>query len=43
MFYTTMTERLSQTELPRGVSFDQQLLRDLRSTTHKPVEEPAPA
>ncbi len=43
VFYTTMTERLSQTELPRGVSFDQQLLRDLRSTTHKPIEEPAPA
>ena len=32
LFYTTITERLSQTELPRGVGFDQQLLRELRSS-----------
>jgi len=37
VFYTTISERLSQTELPRGVSFDQQLLRELR--TEKPVVE----
>jgi len=36
VFYTTITERLSQTELPRGVSLDQQLLRELR--TEKPVD-----
>lgn len=32
VFYTAITERLSQTELPRGTSFDQQLLRDLRTS-----------
>jgi hypothetical protein len=33
-------ERLSQTELPRGTSFDQQLLRELR--TSQPDMEPEP-
>lgn len=37
VFYTTISERLSQTELPRGVSLDQQLLRELR--TSKPDTE----
>ncbi|MGZ9220924.1 MAG: MFS transporter [Anaerolineales bacterium] len=32
MFYTTIGERLSQTELPRGTGFDQQLLRELRTS-----------
>ena len=43
MFHTVIGERLSQTELPRGTTFDQQLLRDLR--TNQPVmeTEPAPA
>jgi len=41
MFYTTIGERLSLTELPRGTSFDQQLLRDLR--TSKPDIETKPA
>ena len=39
IFYTTMSERLSQMELPRGVSMDQQLLRELRTVTHEPVME----
>jgi hypothetical protein len=39
MFYTTIGERLSQTELPRGTNFDQQLLRELR--TSQPQKEPA--
>ncbi len=32
MFHTLIGERLSQTELPRGTNFDQQLLRDLRTS-----------
>jgi len=36
-FHTLIGERLSQTELPRGTGFDQQLLRDLR--TSKPEME----
>ena len=32
MLHTTIGERLSLTELPRGTGFDQQLLRDLRTT-----------
>jgi hypothetical protein len=39
MFYATMTERLNQTELPRGATLDQQLLRDLRTSVPKPVAE----
>jgi CRP/FNR family cyclic AMP-dependent transcriptional regulator len=31
MLHTLIGERLSQTELPRGTTYDQQLLRDLRS------------
>jgi len=31
VFYTVISERLSQTELPHGVSLDQQLLRELRT------------
>jgi MFS family permease len=38
MFHTLIGERLSQTELPRGTNFDQQLLRDLR--TNQPDMEP---
>jgi len=34
-------ERLSQTELPRGTGFDQQLLRDLRSIQPDMEMEPA--
>ena len=46
MLHTTIGERLSLTELPRGTGFDQQLLRELR--TQQPdlphtKEEPAPA
>jgi CRP-like cAMP-binding protein len=41
MFHTLIGERLSQTELPRGTGFDQQLLRDLR--TNQPDTEPKPA
>jgi CRP-like cAMP-binding protein len=36
MFYTTIGERLSLTELPRGTSFDQQLLRELRTSRPEP-------
>lgn len=40
MFHTVIGERLSQSELPHGLSFDQQLLRELR--TAQPAEkEPA--
>jgi CRP-like cAMP-binding protein/sugar phosphate permease len=41
MFHTMIGERLSQTELPRGTTYDQQLLRDLR--TNQPDMEPEPA
>jgi CRP-like cAMP-binding protein len=41
MFHTLIGERLSQTELPRGTSYDQQLLRDLR--TNQPQTDPATA
>ena len=41
MLHTLIGERLSQTELPRGTGFDQQLLRDLR--THQPDMETKPA
>jgi CRP-like cAMP-binding protein len=41
MFHTMIGERLSQTELPRGTTYDQQLLRDLR--TNQPDMQPEPA
>lgn len=41
MLHTLIGERLSQTELPRGTGFDQQLLHDLR--TPQPDMEKAPA
>ena len=34
MLHTLIGERLSATELPRGTGFDQQLLRDLRTSQH---------
>jgi CRP-like cAMP-binding protein len=43
MFHTLIGERLSQTELPRGTNFDQQLLRDLRTNQPDMEPEPAPA
>jgi MFS family permease len=43
MFHTLIGERLSQTELPRGTNFDQQLLRDLRTNQPDIEPEPAPA
>jgi MFS family permease len=43
MFHTLIGERLSQTELPRGTGFDQQLLRDLRTNQPDMEPEPAPA
>jgi hypothetical protein len=39
--HTIIGERLSLTELPRGTSFDQQLLRELR--TNQPETDPNPA
>ena len=43
MFYTLIGERLSQTELPRGTGFDQQLLRELRTDQPDTEKEPASA
>jgi len=43
MFHTLIGERLSQTELPRGTGFDQQLLRDLRTNQPDMEKEPASA
>jgi MFS family permease len=40
MLHTLIGERLSQTELPRGTGFDQQLLRDLRTPQHDMETEP---
>jgi MFS family permease len=40
MFHTVIGERLSQSELPRGTGFDQQLLRELR--TSQPVMQEKP-
>ena len=42
VFYTVISERLSQTELPHGVSLDQQLLRELR-TVQPAAEDETPA
>ena len=41
MLHTLIGERLSQTELPRGTSFDQQLLRELRTNLLDMESEPA--
>jgi len=41
--HTTIGERLSLTELPRGTSFDQQLLRELRTSQPDVAAESAPA
>ena len=38
--HTLISEHLSQTELPRGTGFDQQLLRDLRTNQTDMKEEP---
>jgi CRP-like cAMP-binding protein/cytochrome b561 len=43
MFFATITERLSQIELPRGTSLDQQLLRELRTVQPDMEEKPASA
>jgi CRP-like cAMP-binding protein len=43
MLHATIGERLSLTELPRGTGFDQQLLRDLRTSQPDMKEEPASA
>ena len=40
MLHTLIGERLSQTELPRGIGFDQQLLRDLRTPQPDMEKEP---
>lgn len=42
-FYTLIGERLTQTELPRGTNFDQQLLRDLRTSQPDVQQEQASA
>jgi len=41
MLHTLIGERLSQTELPRGTGFDQQLLRELRTNQPDMEKEPA--
>jgi CRP-like cAMP-binding protein len=43
MLHTTIGERLTLTELPRGLSFDQQLLRELRTSQPDPESESSPA
>ena len=43
MLHTTIGERLSLTELPRGTGFDQQLLRELRTSQPEMEPEPVPA
>ena len=40
MLHTLIGERLSLTELPRGTSFDQQLLRELRTNQTVTEQEP---
>lgn len=40
MLHTLIGERLSQTELPRGTGFDQQLLRELRTSQPEMKAEP---
>ena len=41
MLHTLIGERLSQTELPRGTGFDQQLLRELRTSQPDLDSEPS--
>jgi hypothetical protein len=43
ILHTTIGERLSLTELPRGTAFDQQLLRELRTNQPEMETEPAGA
>ena len=43
MLHTTIGERLSLTELPRGTGFDQQLLRELRTSQPEMEPEVVPA
>jgi len=43
MLHTLIGERLSQTELPRGTGYDQQLLRELRTSQPDMEKEPATA
>jgi MFS family permease len=43
MLHTMIGERLSQTELPRGTGFDQQLLRELRTPQPATEVEPVPS
>lgn len=43
VLHTTIGERLSLTELPRGTGFDQQLLRELRTSQPEMKTEPASA
>jgi MFS family permease len=43
MLHTLIGERLSQTELPRGTGFDQQLLRELRTNQPDLKNESVPA
>jgi CRP-like cAMP-binding protein len=43
MLHTMIGERLSLTELPRGTGFDQQLLRELRTSQPDMETEPAAA
>jgi CRP-like cAMP-binding protein len=42
VLYSTMAQRLSRIELPRGVSVDQQLLRELRTNVPVMEEKQAP-
>jgi CRP-like cAMP-binding protein len=42
MLHTLIGERLNQTELPRGTNFDQQLLRELRTSPTQPEQAAAP-
>ena len=43
MFHTTMIDRLSMIDQPRGAGFDQQLLRELRTNQPDMQTEPAAA
>jgi MFS family permease len=43
MLHTLIGERLSQTELPKGTSHDQQLLRELRGALPEMKEDASPA
>ncbi|HEX5809931.1 MAG TPA: MFS transporter [Anaerolineales bacterium] len=43
LFHTVIGERLSQTDLPHGLGFDQQLLRELRTNPPELEKQSAPA